>query len=280
MAINLTILPDLLKNLPLLTSFTCSRCCGERRGANGQHTLPAQLPTAAPMLKFLRLTSSGVVGTLPTAWGSWKSLEYLDLANNTITGLLPSSFAGMRRLRTLRANMNALTGTLPDAYSASKAMASDLLIYVAGNNLTGSVPNSWLYFSSGTVYVDSHQVYGCLPGGIEVVCCADPFDCWPQCDEAVAALPLCSNISAETASLRGVKVLLHDSAAGQQGPLDSWSVSTGKCCSWRLGGCCCAPVQVHAPSVVYYVSGFGQPLRPDCCGATPAAHAVRVQLAH
>lgn len=51
-----------------------------------------------------------MLGTLPAAWGGWKTLRQLWLTKNAIHGSLPPSWAGMDSLESLLLDQNQLEG--------------------------------------------------------------------------------------------------------------------------------------------------------------------------
>jgi hypothetical protein len=74
--LNLTVLPDLVSQLPRITTFTCSNCNRNSGTAVAaavagvpQLQLPDRLAELAPAsLTMLSLGSSGIKGTLPESW--------------------------------------------------------------------------------------------------------------------------------------------------------------------------------------------------------------------
>jgi hypothetical protein len=125
---------------------------------------------------------------LPAAWGNWTSLHALFQDGNCLTGTVPASFAGMTNLHRLGLTSNPLTGTLPAAFGELQKMQQNITIDITSTLINSSIPSSWSYFTSGTMYAGllPSQLHGCLPGSMRVfscllVPCTQPGD--TDCDE-------------------------------------------------------------------------------------------------
>ena len=91
------------------------------------------------LTKFHVSNESGVTGTVPPSFSKLKNLVYFDVRQTSMTRLA-DVFNGIP-LKTVYISGNKLmTGPLPESLGSSKAMKK---LYVAGNNFTGTVPDSW-----------------------------------------------------------------------------------------------------------------------------------------
>jgi len=117
-------------------------------------------------------------GTLPPAWGGWKSLFVLMAGANRLSGTLPPEWADPPGLLALDLSMNRLTGTLPAVWGKSASLMAVLLndnrlsgtlpptwrmesINVAWNNLTGPLPPSWV--APGSLRLAGNNLSGPVP---------------------------------------------------------------------------------------------------------------------
>jgi hypothetical protein len=226
LAVNLSILPLMLSQLPRLRNFSCKYCCGSKNPTEA--ILPVRLPEAASTLEEFDLSGASVAGTLPESWGNWTSLSVLDLSNTELQGTLPGSFSGMVSLTHLNFSSSRLTGAVPSKYGEAKLMRTDVVFDFRNSSIYTIIPSSWSYFARGVVYINPDQAHGCLPDNIHVDtgCCLDGSACNAEC--AVKSPPLCSNISIETTSLRALKDLILKSAAGQHNNFTTWSADIGE----------------------------------------------------
>jgi hypothetical protein len=169
LGINLAILPALLRQLPFLEYSSCRHCCGS--APMQQKLLPSVLPKAAPRLRVLYLHGSGVVGSIPQAWGRREGLQDLDLSDNALSGSLPSNMAGRKSSFSLDVSNNKLTGTLPEAYGMHISEPIGLTFNVMATMIQGSIPLSWSNLPTCTIYADPSQLRGCLPDNVDIICC-------------------------------------------------------------------------------------------------------------
>jgi hypothetical protein len=213
--LNLTHLVPLVQSLPRITTFVCKQCSANAELGPQDLLLPSQLAQAAPLMKFLELTGCGVKGPLPTAWGSWGSLEALYLGPydfetneylgpNALTGSIPASYANMGKLAFLELSENLLTGTLPPEFGAAGKMPNTAVFYLQGiTNLQGPIPLSWSYFSLGSVDVGGSNInLTCIPDGLFVL-----FN-----SEIVQARP-CSGTRPDVNALVNLQRLIYRSGA-------------------------------------------------------------------
>lgn len=193
--LNLTVLPDVLSQLPRLEEFTCE-WCGYDTKEPAHLRLPASLADRAPIsLTALTLRNSQLQGMLPREWGSWGSLVNLDLYNNTLTGTLPASWKGLSSLRLLSLELNSLSGTLPPEWGDGgiSKKAGVFLGYNPG--LVGTIPAAWSTFP-GIVGLWETGVDGCVP---------DQLVSSVNWEKPVIA---CSQNSSEVATLLDIRKLL------------------------------------------------------------------------
>jgi hypothetical protein len=164
-AIQLKYLARLIKALPNLSSFICSVCNGS--SVPGDFEQLSRL--ASTSLNQLVLNDCGLVGKLPPQWAALKRLQEIRLGDNKITSTLPPSWAALGNLSSIDLSNSKLRGPLPDKWGRDKIMPEGMSLYVFANaQLTGSIPLSWAHFTSGSVYLRSTQVGGCLPDGLQV----------------------------------------------------------------------------------------------------------------
>ena len=88
----------------------------------------------------LRLSSSGLTGTVPARLGDLRALRALDLSSNTLTGSISEELGSLSELVFLSLHDNSLTGSIP-ATLGDLGKLRWLLLY--GNTLTGGIPRSW-----------------------------------------------------------------------------------------------------------------------------------------
>ncbi|TKW28681.1 hypothetical protein SEVIR_3G344800v4 [Setaria viridis] len=77
--------------------------------------LNCSFPSSGPAwITALRLSSSGLTGTIDSSFGDLKSLQYLDLSNNSLSGPVPDFLAQMPSLTFLDLSSNKLSGRVPE----------------------------------------------------------------------------------------------------------------------------------------------------------------------
>ncbi|CAL0325744.1 unnamed protein product [Lupinus luteus] len=131
-----------LKHLKFLSLYSC-------------FISPSQNPVKLPFsnwdkfsdsLESLALRSNpGLVGTIPSKFGSLRNLQSLVLSENGLTGKLPPSIGNLVRLRQLVLAGNDLVGEVQN----NCGRFSELLIFDASrNNLSGALPSSFGFLDS------------------------------------------------------------------------------------------------------------------------------------
>jgi hypothetical protein len=149
-ALNLNFLTPLASSLPYLTHFSCVLCSGSINPAD--RTLPTYLPVVAKHMVELDLPYCSLVGSVPSEWGNWTSIQQLDLSGNCLTGTLPASFAKLPSLSYLSLGGNRLTGTLPAGWGLTKVLPTSLHLSMNDNRgIRGTIPPSWAHFSLGSL---------------------------------------------------------------------------------------------------------------------------------
>ncbi len=108
-----------------------------RVGMKGQ--LPDCFDELTGLTTFFIQDEPGLTGPLPASFAQLKNLRNLSLVMTSITSL-PDIFSGMPLEEVFLSGNESLTGPLPESLGSSPSL---LRLYVAGNNFTGTVPDSW-----------------------------------------------------------------------------------------------------------------------------------------
>ena len=85
----------------------------------------------------LRMTSEGIVGTIPSELGSLSNLQGLSLWGNRLTGGIPTELGSLANLTGLFLAGNELTGEIPPELGGLSNLQQ---LYLLGNQLTGEIP--------------------------------------------------------------------------------------------------------------------------------------------
>lgn len=121
---------DSLANFTHLSSFNSSG-----------FILPGPIPDwfgqKLTQLKQLDLSSSSILGSLPTSLGSLSNLDFLSLSNNSITGTVPLELGKLSSLRVLDLSVNFLTGSIPTSFSDIVNLS---VLDLSSNFLSGQIP--------------------------------------------------------------------------------------------------------------------------------------------
>lgn len=121
---------DSLANFTHLTSFNSS-------GFILPGPIPGWFGQKLTQLKQLDLSSSSILGSLPTSLGSLSNLDFLSLFNNSITGTVPIELGKLSSLRVLNLSWNSLTGSIPSSFSDIVNLTS---LDLSSNFLSGPIP--------------------------------------------------------------------------------------------------------------------------------------------
>ncbi|WVZ14420.1 hypothetical protein V8G54_011986 [Vigna mungo] len=88
-------------------------------------------------LRYLNLSQSGILGTIPYELRNLYKLEYLDLKSNGLDGEVPSQLGNLSHLGYLDLSGNSFSGAIPhELGNLSHMMYLDL----SGNSLSGTLP--------------------------------------------------------------------------------------------------------------------------------------------
>ena len=85
----------------------------------------------------LRMSSEGIVGTIPSELGSLANLQGLWLSGNRLTGGIPTELGNLSNLRWLDLYGNQLTGEIPPELGG---LSNLTWLFLAANGLTGEIP--------------------------------------------------------------------------------------------------------------------------------------------
>ncbi|KAH0736409.1 hypothetical protein KY285_012116 [Solanum tuberosum] len=121
---------DSLVNFTHLTSFNSS-------GFVLSGPIPDWFGQKLTQLKQLDLSSSSILGSLPTSLGSLSNLDFLSLFNNSITGTVPLELGKLSSLRVLNLSWNSFTGEIPSSVSDIKNLS---VLDLSSNFLSGQIP--------------------------------------------------------------------------------------------------------------------------------------------
>ncbi|KAK4778047.1 hypothetical protein SAY87_018234 [Trapa incisa] len=94
-----------------------------------------------PLITSLNMSSSGLKGTIATAFANLTALEILDLSFNQLNGSLPEFLAFLPKLRVLNLSNNNLSGTVPEALAKKNSTSNTFILRLDGNpklNVTNS----------------------------------------------------------------------------------------------------------------------------------------------
>ena len=110
----------------------------------------------------LRMSSEGIVGTIPSELGNLSNLQGLDLWGNRLTGGIPKELGNLANLRWLwLSSGNQLTGGIPEELgSLSNLQSLDLW----GNQLTGVIPKELGNLANlRSLWLHGNQLTGVIP---------------------------------------------------------------------------------------------------------------------
>lgn len=94
----------------------------------------------ANTLEYLEFRSNpGLIGTIPSAFGSLRNLESLVLIENGLTGELPANIGQLAKLKRLVLSGNGFVGRFPDSFGGLNQL---LILDASRNFLSGELPRS------------------------------------------------------------------------------------------------------------------------------------------
>ncbi len=109
----------------------------------------------------LRMTSQGIVGTIPSELGNLSNLRWLNLGGNRLTGGIPKELGSLANLLSLSLSLNRLTGGIPEELG-SLANLQGLDLWV--NQLTGGIPEELGSLANLTgLFLHNNQLTGTIP---------------------------------------------------------------------------------------------------------------------
>ncbi|CAH8251463.1 unnamed protein product [Arabidopsis lyrata] len=105
-------------------------------------SFPQDIGVVFPHLRYMKLASNHLHGTIPSSIGEMKSLEFLDVSSNGLFGHLPKTFlSACHSLKVLKLSNNQFQGGIFPEH----ANLTDLAwLLVDGNNFTGGLGNGLL----------------------------------------------------------------------------------------------------------------------------------------
>ena len=116
---------------------------------------------AAGRVVGLRMTSEGIVGTIPSELGNLSNLQGLSLWGNQLTGGIPKELGSLANLRSLSLSRNQLTGGIPEELGSLSNLQS-LNLY--GNQLTGGIPKELGSLANlRSLWLHGNQLTGGIP---------------------------------------------------------------------------------------------------------------------
>ncbi|XP_042465208.1 putative leucine-rich repeat receptor-like protein kinase At2g19210 [Zingiber officinale] len=102
-----------------------------------------------PRITSINVSSSGLTGTINTAFARFGEIQYLDLSNNNITGTIPGFLGRLSSLKLLDLTNNNLTGSIPSELLA-EAQNELLTLRFEGNPYLCSDGSSCQLIASST----------------------------------------------------------------------------------------------------------------------------------
>ena len=109
----------------------------------------------------LRVSSEGIVGTIPSELGSLANLQSLSLGENRLTGGIPTELGSLANLQSLSLSESLLTGEIPKELGS---LANLQVLYLWENQLTGEIPKELGSLPNlHTLDLASNQLTGEIP---------------------------------------------------------------------------------------------------------------------
>ena len=123
-------------------------------------TIPSELGSLAN-LQGLYLWGNQLTGEIPPELGGLSNLTGLLLHGNQLTGEIPPELGGLSNLEWLSITSNQLTGTIPKELGS---LANLQGLYLAGNQLTGEIPKELGRLANLTeLGLGNNQLTGTIP---------------------------------------------------------------------------------------------------------------------
>ena len=109
----------------------------------------------------LRMSSEGIVGTIPSELGNLSNLQWLSLNDNRLTGGIPKELGNLSNLTELSLSGNQLTDVIPEELGSLANLQS---LSLWGNQLTGEIPPELGRLSNLTyLSLSGNQLTGEIP---------------------------------------------------------------------------------------------------------------------
>ncbi|XVE80508.1 hypothetical protein DITRI_Ditri14bG0145600 [Diplodiscus trichospermus] len=102
-------------------------------------------------LKDLSLSNTPLFGGLPGSIGNLVSLKHLDLSGCNLSGSIPSSLGNLSQLIHLDLSLNHFSAQIRSPLTNLTQLE---VLYVDGNQLKGSIPESWFFAASSLKFID------------------------------------------------------------------------------------------------------------------------------
>ncbi|XP_076930131.1 receptor-like protein EIX2 [Bidens hawaiensis] len=114
-------------------------------------------------LRYLKISSSNLSGTIPVELGYLSNLLQIDLSNNFLTGEIPVSFGELTSLTHLDLSENQLVGVVPNSFGN---LASLVQLDLSKNLLNGALPNFVRCPSLHKLDLSNNMLTGHLPHSV------------------------------------------------------------------------------------------------------------------
>ncbi|KAM7514134.1 hypothetical protein LguiA_003717 [Lonicera macranthoides] len=124
---------DSLVNFTVLVSFNSS-------GFSLPGSIPEWFGQGLTALQVLDLSSSSILGTIPSSLGTMTTLNSLYLSDNSLTGVIPPTLASLSSLLVLDLSHNLLTGSIPSSFSGFGNLSK---LDLSANFLSGPIPSGF-----------------------------------------------------------------------------------------------------------------------------------------
>jgi Leucine-rich repeat (LRR) protein len=133
----------------------------EQNNLNG--TLPSEL-SALSALDIMTFGNGDIYGTIPPEFGELSHLTFFQMANNHLTGSIPETFVKLSNMEVFSVFRNQLNGTIPGDFVAA---TFDLeIVDFALNQFVGSIPDFDNQSSLRLVFMEGNQLTGSIPNTI------------------------------------------------------------------------------------------------------------------
>jgi len=112
----------------------------------------------------IKLSNSGLTGSIPPEIGNLTNLTYLYLSNNQLTGSIPPEIGNLINLTRLYLDVNQLTGSIPPEIGN---LTNLIYLRLFNNQLTGEIPSEiWNMTNLDVLSLYLNQLTGEIPESI------------------------------------------------------------------------------------------------------------------